>query len=467
MDNRTFKQLPNLVFVFADELRQQAVGLMGQDPVVTPNLDSFGAESKVLTQAVSNCPICSPYRGMLFTGKYPTSSGVINNCYSNTIKYDIELKDSECCFSDVLHDAGYHQGYIGKLHLHLPKKDQIPYTEGWRGEPGKGTFWDAYTPPGLGRHGIDFWYSYGCCDQHLTPHYWTGDAPVDQRIDVDDWSVKHETDVAIEYILNKDKAYRDPGKPFGLFISYNPPHMPFDQVPPKYLEPYADKETSELLTRPNLTDDPSHPAFESVRNYFAAITGVDEQFGRILAVLDEEGLTDDTVVVFTSDHGEMMGSHGLMEKSVWYDESMLVPFIIRWPEKIPPGREDFLFSTPDIMPTLLGLMGLAGRRPTDVEGLDHSNVFLGHSNDRPTSAFYFFSAPQFPDLPDRRGLRTDRFTFVVIRHDQGDEFVLHDNAEDPYQLKNIVQEAPDVVRRLTQELNKWLRKTNDPWQPVE
>ena len=85
------KERPNLVFVFPDEFRQQAMGFMGQDPVVTPNLDQFAEESLVLTQAISNCPICSPYRGMLYTGMYPLSNGVVNNCYSNTIPYDIEL----------------------------------------------------------------------------------------------------------------------------------------------------------------------------------------------------------------------------------------------------------------------------------------------------------------------------------------------------------------------------------------
>jgi arylsulfatase A-like enzyme len=458
------KERPNLVFVFPDEFRQQAMGFMGQDPVVTPNLDQFAEESLVLTQAISNCPICSPYRGMLYTGMYPLSNGVVNNCYSNTIPYDIELKDSARCLTDVLHTAGYHQGYIGKLHLHLPKEENIPYTEGWRGEPGEGTFWDAYTPPGPGRHGIDFWYSYGCCDQHLTPHYWTGEAPVDKRIDVNEWSVKHETDIAIDYICNTDGTRRDPEKPFALFVAHNPPHMPFDEVPEKYLATYAGKGNTELLNRPNLTENENHPAFKSVRNYFAAITGVDEQFGRILATLEEEGLTDNTIVIFTSDHGEMMGSHGLMGKVVWFDESLLVPFMIRWPQAITPGQDELLFGTPDIMPTLLGLLGLEKDFSAGVEGSNYAAAFLGQPCNRPTSAYYFFTAPQFPDQPDRRGVRTNRFTFVIIRHAQGDELVLHDNRNDPYQLENIADQNPNVVRELTLELKEWLRKTNDPWQ---
>ena len=91
-------------------------------------------------------------------------------------------------------------------------------------------------------------------------------------------------------------------------------------------------------------------------------------------------------------------------------------------------------------------------------------AFLGEPYHRPTSAYYFYAAPQAPDQPERRGIRTDRFTFVVIRHAQGDEFILHDNERDPYQLENIAEQEPGTVRALTKELNEWLRRTNDMWQ---
>ena len=151
---------PNLVFVFPDEYRKQAMGFMNEDPVITPNLDAFAKESLVLTQALSNRPVCSPYRAMLFSGKYPHGNGVLTNCNSRTVQFENYLKDTERCFSDVLHDLGYCQGYLGKLHLD-PPNEKYEYTEGPRGD---GTIWDAYTPPGPRRHGFDFWYSYGCCD---------------------------------------------------------------------------------------------------------------------------------------------------------------------------------------------------------------------------------------------------------------------------------------------------------------
>ncbi len=456
---------PNLVFIFPDQFRSQALGFMQQDPVITPNLDQFASESLVLTHAVSNYPVCSPYRAMLLSGKYPFSNGVIGNCYSETIKHGIELKASERCFSDVLHDVGYSQGYIGKLHLDLPKEEHIPYTEGRRvneSSPMNGTFWDSYTPPGARRHGFDFWHSYGCCDWHVNPHYWEGDAKIDERIDPQEWSVKHETDVAIDYLRNRDGQFRDPAKPFSLFVAHNPPHPPYQQVPPHYLEAYEGKTADELLNRPNVQDTPNGAAVKYVKNYFAAITGLDEQFGRIMQVLDEEGLAENTIVVFTADHGEMMGSHGLMQKNVWFDEALLVPFMIRWPGAIKPGQDDLLLSVPDIMPSLLNLMGVGSKTPNDVEGRDYSGVFLGQMVERPNSAFGLRIPPENP-RSGWRAIRTHRHTLAVQRKDGQELLFLYDNERDPYQLESITDQHPALIQELRQELQQWLEKTHDVW----
>jgi arylsulfatase A-like enzyme len=459
----TSKSPPNVVFVFPDQFRQQAIGFMQQDPVITPNLDRFASESLVLTHAVSNYPVCSPYRAMLFTGKYPFSTGVIDNCYSGTIPYGIELRASERCLSDVLHDIGYSLGYIGKFHLDSPREEHIPFTEGWRGQPGEGSFWDAYTPPGPRRHGFDFWHSYGCCDQHLTPHYWHGEAKVDERTDIEGWSVQHETDVAVDYIHNRDGTSRDPEQPFALFIAHNPPHTPFDQVPEKYVRRYEGQSARDLLTRPNVRKEgQGQRAFEHVKHYFAAVTGIDEQFGRILQALDDAGLTEDTIVVFSADHGEMMGSHGRMHKGVWYDEALLIPFIIRWPGHITPGRDDLLLSVPDIMPSLLSLMGLGAHIPSEVEGNGYAGAFLGETIARPEAALYLRVPPAAPQL-GARGLRTHRYTFA-IEHTEGQVHqYLYDNQADPYQLHNIASECPEVVKVLTRRLQSRLKETRDPF----
>ncbi|HUU29894.1 MAG TPA: sulfatase [archaeon] len=450
---------PNLVFVFPDEFRRQAIGFMNQDPVITPNLDRFCSQSLVLTEATSTFPLCSPFRAMLLTGRYPQANGVLTNCYS---KSEVMLKESERCISDVFHDCGYSQGYIGKWHLDKPHE---PYVGIDRGESG---FWDEYVPPER-RHGFDFWYAYNCRDTHFNPWYWSTDAGRNEAREVSEWSTKHEAEVAIEYIKNSGGQYRDPDRPFALFVSHNPPHMPFRLVPQQYVDMYGGKTYRDLLNRPNVDLDNPHPvAKEHVRNYFAAVTGTDDQFGRILTCLREEGLEQDTIVVFSSDHGEMMGSHNRMYKNIYYEESVGVPFIIRWPGKIHPGRDDLLLGTPDIMPSLLGLTGLSDRIPLAVEGRDYSAAMLGEECKRPTSSYYIVSDPVKPGQKlgegGQRGIRTSSHTFVVTQEtDNTESYVLFDNRKDPYQLENIAEKSPPLVRELTEELDGWLERTNDPW----
>jgi len=453
---------PNLIIVMPDELRQQAVGLNKTDPVITPNLDAFAAESLTLTNALSNCPICSPARAMLLTGKYPISNGVTDNCYSKTTDFDVTLSADEVTFSNVLRDAGYSQGYIGKYHLDSPNERDSEYTEGWRGEPGKGgTLWDAYTPPGPLRHGFDFWYSYGCCDNHFTPHYWKNDAKIHERTNIEAWSVEHETNVAIEYIKNTDNEYRDGEKPFFLMVSHNPPHMPFKDVPQKYKDIYKKFSANELLTRSDA--QLNKVAIGSVANYFSAISGIDEHFGRLLSALDAEGLDENTIVIFMSDHGEMMGSHDRMGKNSWYDEALLIPFLMRWKGKINPRSDDLLFGMPDITPSVLGLMGLSDRIPAGVEGRDYSKEFFGETRNRPTSGFYLTAQPIFSE--ERRGIKTLTHTFVMVLDKPSGKVshLLFDNVADPQQLTNIADNQVGLIKDFKSQLADWLLKTNDNW----
>ncbi len=457
---------PNLLFVFPDQMRRHAMAFMGEDPVITPNLDRLAGEGLVLTNTVSNVAICSPFRAMLMTGKYPFSTGVVSNCYARPDGWEVTpreadcyLKQSERCFSDILHDAGYSTGYIGKWHLVQPKKPYIDPTDY------DGYIWDSYPPPDQ-RHQFDFWYGYGCNGDHLNPHYYTRDLPKDKPIRIDQWSPEHEADRGIDYIRNASGKHRDPDKPFALFIANNPPHNPYNAVPEQYLEMYADKSVDDLLNRPNvdlaIDEGPTARAKRAVKGYFAAVTGLDEQLGRVLACLREQGLEDDTIVVFTADHGDMMGSHNRMAKSVWYEESIGIPFIIRWPGNIKQGHDDLLLSVPDYMPTLLGLMGIGDMIPADVEGADYSDALLGKPVTRPTSALYMSIRPQ-GDHRGARGLRTHRHTFVTQRTDEGERVILHDNQNDPYQLTNVADDNRPAVEELTEELHTWLDNIGDHW----
>jgi len=453
---------PNLLFIFPDQFRAMAMGFVGADPVQTPNLDRLAAGAVYFPNAVSNFPVCSPYRAMLLTGRWPHATGMTGNCNSGSPS--LFLKPEERCFSDVLAEAGYAAGYIGKWHLDTPADEDARYGEGRRGD---GNVWDAYTPPGPRRHGFTFWHAYGCCDRHLKPHYWHNDAPVSQPTPVDGWSVRHETDVAVDFILNRDGRTRDPAKPFALFLAFNPPHTPFSQVPDEYRARYAGRTPAELLTRPNVAADARGDlARRSVADYFAAVTGIDEQVGRLLGALDQAGVADDTIVVFTADHGEMMGSQGRMHKGVIFEESSRIPLLIRYPARLEPGHDPLHINVPDMMPTLLGLMGLGHAVPKPVQGTDYSRQITVHAGPRPNSSFFIVCGPR-PEW-GQRGVRTDRYTFAVTRGGPADGTVLlFDRQADPFEMRELAAAEPQLCQQLLADLNRWLAATGDPWGRLE
>ncbi|MGO4109429.1 sulfatase family protein [Paenibacillus sp. YAF4_2] len=463
---------PNIIYIFADQWRKQAAGFMGEDPVITPNIDRFAQESLVFQHALSCTPLCSPHRAALMTGRYPQSTGVYTNCKNGA---DVMLSPDEVCIGDVLKGAGYQTGYIGKWHLDLPEQNKCP-------EPESGARdWDAYTPPGPKRHGFDYWYSYGAYDHHLKPHYWR-DTP--DMIKVDQWSLEHETDMALDFIRTKGS---DGSKdPFALFVSWNPPHSPFELVPDRYKEMYSGRE---LSLRPNVsseqltahTGEPFESGDEALlrytRDYFAAVSGMDEQFGRIWQEVQKLGLSENTLIVLSSDHGELMGSHGLMAKHSWHEESIGIPCLMNWKGMIRQGGTELLFNSVDIMPTLLGLAGLPV--PSAVEGLDLSGDILGRSHTKISSAF--LSA--FPGrkeaiesyaaegLDNRRfgwrGIRTRQYTYVVHQgYAPGDDVqrVLYDHERDPYQLDPLIIKGlpqTELLMALEEELQSWLERTQD------
>jgi len=455
------KKPPNLLIVFPDQMRAQSQGFMKQDPVITPNLDRFSRESVVFSQAVSNYPVCSPFRAMLMTGKYPHSTRVLANCNTNGAKNGYELREEDRCWSDILKERGYSMGYIGKWHLDNPYRPYVQCNNNT-----EEFAWNEWCPPNR-RHGFDFWYAYGTYDLHMKPMYWDRNASRGGAHWVDQWGPEHEADQAIRFLENKGRSYRDPDKPFALVVSMNPPHMPYSQVPDKYVRKYGGKTLDELCNRagiPSADEKWGKYYRKHVRNYFAMVTGVDEQFGRILNALESQGLNRNTIVLFTSDHGNCLGIHDKISKNNHYDESMRVPFMIRWPGKIKPRMDDLLLSSPDIYPTLLDLMGLRESIPEDVEGISHAPLILNGEGPRPSSQLYIWVKYGLPSW-GHRGVRTCRYTLMLQKMpDEPDKVLLFDNAEDKYQMHDIAEQNPRIVKELIQEeLIPWLKKTNDPW----
>ena len=465
---------PNIVYVFPDQLRNHALEFWNDDdfskyvrfkadPAHTPVLARFARESVVLSSAHSSCPLSSPHRGMMLTGMYPDGSGVPLNC--NATRPISNLRQDAVAISDVLSAQGYDCAYIGKLHVDYPTKNnpQQPGTYVSDRNPE----WDAYTPKER-RHGFNFWYSYGTFDEHKRPHYWDAEG---NRHEIREWSPKHEADVAIDYLKNK----RDKSKPFFMVVSMNPPHSPYyslDDVEEQDYNLYKDIPLNELLIRPNVKASLTKKQ-KSAPYYFASVTGVDREFGRILEALNEQGLDENTIVVFTSDHGETMASHLEDPKNSPYAESFNVPFLIRYPGRLKPHVNPVLLSTPDIMPTLLSLSGLQSHIPASVQGNDLTvSLVKGKPvKDSPKGVLYIRNVDGEKDaegkvqsyFPVARGLKTDRYTLAITLTRSLDikEILLFDDVKDPYQLNNIADKK--LIRKLAGQMEPLLKKADDPW----
>ncbi len=472
------QEKPNIIYVFPDQFRSSSMAFWGEeeynryvgwapDPVRTPNLDRFAGEALVLSDAVSTCPVSSPYRGMFLTGMYPERNGVTLNCMAE--RPESSLREDATCISDVLKANGYSCGYIGKLHADFPTPNDPAnpgnYVSDRRPE------WDAYTPAER-RHGFDFWYSYGTFDEHKNPHYWDTEGV---RHDPKVWSVGHETDKAIEFLRN-EAGQRKKDAPFFLALAYNPPHSPYESLDDCLEEDYniyKDMSYSELYVRPNA--DTTMAKAPAARYYFANVTGVDREFGRLMDELRRLGLEKNTIVVFTSDHGETLCSQGVYDpKNSIYSESFNVPFLIRWPGRLEHRVDDLMLGTTDIMPTLLSLAGFKNEIPASVEGCDLAPALLGEDCERPKSALYIRNLNGQKDengmvrgiFPAARGVKTGRYSMEISidRKHQLRDVMIFDNVEDPYQMVNIdYREHPELFMELCAELQKKLEESNDIW----
>lgn len=478
------QERPNIIYVFPDQFRNQSLAFWNDeeyaehvrwkaDPVRTPNLDRFADEAVVLSRAVSTCPLSSPYRGMFLTGMYPERSGVTLNCMA--LRPESTLNPDAICISDVFAANGYSCGYIGKLHAETPMKND-PANPGHYVSD-RNPEWDAYTPPER-RHGFSYWYSYGTYDVHKDPHYWDTEGV---RHDPHEYSVKHETDKAIEFLRNGN-GERKEGAPFFLALAYNPPHSPYEKAEDCMPEDYAiygDMGYSELYVRPNA--DTTLSKAPAARYYFANVTGVDREFGRLLDELERLGLDRNTIVVFTSDHGETMCSQGTLDpKNSIYTESFNVPFMIRYPEKIRHRVDSTMLSTTDIMPTMLALAGLEDEIPESAQGRNLASVLLedGKECDIPDAALYIRNVDGEKDgngiihgfFPVARGVKTDRYSMEIAigRDTTISRVLIFDDWNDPYQLENIpYKDNPELFAALCGKLEEKLEEADDVWHREE
>ena len=427
--NGSRRKRPNVIYILADQLRYPALGYAGDARARTPNIDRLASQSVNFRQCVSTMPVCAAYRASLFTGKYPSSTGMAIN--------ELRMNPNHRCLGHVVTEAGYETGYIGKWHL-------------WANQAGHHTeMKNSYIPPNMRRHRLGWdglWAAYNFNHQYYGNFYYMDD-PVKRSFD--GYEPDGQTSMAIDFI--NQHAGKD--KPFYLTLSLGTPHDPWSEknVPAEYLkmfegvefplpeswsdtpDPYMDRNTNPKKWLSFWKTE--LPRFQKV--YYAMTTNLDDNVGRVMKSVQDAGIADDTILVFTSDHGEQFGANARVFKLTFHEPSARVPMLIRWPDKIPAGSVlDTCMGTPDIMPALLGLMGL--ETPDSVEGMDLSRVARGEKG-APEPEFAFLQGLGhtylWKDGFEWRAVRDKRTTYAKYLRD-GSE-LLFDNQADPHQMKNL------------------------------
>ncbi|MBN1846027.1 MAG: sulfatase [Sedimentisphaerales bacterium] len=459
---------PNLLFVLADQLGVNHCGYAeywndahyaGAQNAATPNLDRFAGEGVNFNHAVSNTPVCSAFRSTWMTGQHTTSHGMVIN--------ELRLRPDRDCLGHVLTDAGYETAYIGKWHLYANKLGDHFNPD------------NSFVPRGPNRLGFDgYWAAYNFHHIYYDTYYHTESKekiPYGPGV----FEPDGQTDLALRWL--EDTARRSK-RPFAAAISWGTPHDPWndENVPAAYRERFGDVA---LDQPPNYrpANDPYADGWAVLsrserdrlehwrRNYYAMTTNLDWNFGRLMQYLEQSGLAENTIVVFGSDHGEMFGAQGRRAKNIFYDEAARIPFLIRWPGRIPAGRVcDACLSAVDIMPTVLGLMDL--KIPSRVEGMNLADQARGQGGAEPEFAFLqgTGATANWQTGHEWRALRTKRHTYArfrVRRPDAPQEY-LFDNVADPYQRTNLVSSAEHrtILEELRGKLAQKMGSLNDTFE---
>jgi len=394
---------PNILFILTDQWRGDAIGADGNEFVHTPNLDQLARDGVRFANAYAPQSVCTPSRASLLTGVYPTTHRLDDNSYGIDSVFALPEYALRPNLPELLREAGYYTGYIGKWHL------------------GEGD-------PGL----FDYWAGYNS----RLPH-WTGEKYASP------YRPEEETEKALTFLDEHG------GEPFFLEISYYPPHTPYE-APEEFHRPYAGRDLEHM-------------------EYYAACTALDTYIGRLLSKLDEKGLRENTMVVFTSDHGETFRNRPLSNnKRVGYEESARVPMLVRYPDGLPAGVVyEGGVSTIDLMPMILEATGI--ERPQRLEGISRIQEVL--AGDLAWKAPVFVQNRTQPGVEngphDERMVRLRDWKLIVRRFNRPrvprrDELL--NLSSDPLEQTNLIAmpEHQEKLEELASMLLDWGRKIDDP-----
>lgn len=427
--NPTMK--PNLLFLFADQLQAFTLGCGGHPIIKTPYIDALAADGVRFNTTYSTSPICTPFRGVLMSGQYPTQSGCMFNNQG--------LRDDARSIADCLNEGGYTTSYVGKWHL--------------------GASGNIAIPPEL-RYGFQRFAGYQCYNEFWDQVIFFDED--EQPIEFDE----HRTDATATLTIQRLNELHDTGQPWAHFASFQNPHYPL-QPSPEFEAMYFN---SPVLFRDNVKPcnpfTPTHspksprpperdPNFQRYgrsleafhRMYYAMVTQLDFAIGRIIRHLKRLGQYDNTVIIVTSDHGEMMGSHGMMNKAVAFEESSRIPLIVRTPNGLRNHLRDETINSIDFNPSMLDWLGLPAE-----------SHFSGRS-------FASLTQDATPE-EEPRTIIVDYDKWVMVRrgpwkavtdHETGELRAIYDLSRDPYEMKNLAesQMRPAVTESLLKIVENW------------
>ena len=442
---------PNILFVMTDDHTVNALSCYGGHRLDTPNLDRLAEEGMLLNDCGVTNSLCAPSRATMLTGKYSHEHGVTENTYGDKEPFD----NTQQTFPKLLRDAGYQTGMIGKWHL-----DSRPTGfDYWKVLPGQGRYNDP------------------------------------QFIEMDGETVQHEgyvTDIITDMTIDKLKEYSGDGEPFCLFSWHKAPHrgwIPDEEqedlftgfdlpVPPTFNDDHMNRASPashaymDIATMPDWEDeqpeDLSDPQLKYwnyqryIKHYLRTVASFDQSMGRLLDHLDESGLAENTLVVYTSDNGMFLGEHGWFDKRFFYEESFRIPFLARLPGAIPAGStSDRVSLNLDFAPTFLDFAG--AEIPDDMQGRSLRPILEGEepSDWRDTVYYHYYEYPGPHKVRPHYGVRSQRYK--LIYYYTVDEWELFDLQMDPYELNDLYG-APayaDVSHRMKAELRNQRARYDD------
>ena len=433
---------PHVIYILSDEHFGGAMSHMGDPNVRTPNMDRLAAEGISFGRAYANCPICTPSRGTIFSGRY---------AHAGPVQYFFDVyKPTSPSTATQLRAAGYHTAYFGKWHCGVVHNQLPPDVRNQRDDF---TRWPHRTPE-YHRAGFQDWYGFEINNAPFDGFYYHEHEANPRKMDK--YQTDFLTDMAIDYLGTYERD-----EPLFLVLSVEPPHFPL--AAPDAFERF---DPAALQTPPSFAD--SAQMREMLATYYAMVENLDWNIGRLLDALTQSPqLADNTLTIYFSDHGDYMGTHGAINrKENPHENSVRIPAIFHWPGQIPAQgrRDDRLFSLVDLLATTLGLLGLDV--PPHSQGTDFAPAVRGdQAFSGPDAVLLEMSGnPRWNlDFLDWRGLVTERWKYAF--YETGHE-LLFDLAHDPYEQHNLAQSNAEVCTAMRNQLLAQLAATREPYFDV-